>query len=289
MERIESVGPEHLRDCARSIRAAGVRIALTDFRCVTDAQLFALSESGLTTYCIDELGGRALRCAAVFNPTVLEHRHQYGRENGPRVFAGPAYFPLAPEYAKRHAKGRAFTGGIRSLVVTMGGVDRSGTTIRVLDALDAWTADVQRHVVLGGAFAWQNEFETYLASAGARWNVHRNPSGLADLCGEADVAITAGGNTLYELASLGTPAIVLHEDPHEAEQGQAFQERGFGCWVGEGTRFDSTALLTALARLEGSDVRNVQSAAGRSIVDGGGAGRICAVVQKALRDSTVQA
>ncbi len=291
VERIESVRPDDLRACARYIRTSGVRLALTDFRCVTDAQLSALSGAGLTTYCIDELGGRRLTCHAVFNPTILDQRHRYDDGGaGPRVFAGPAYFPLAPEYAERHLHQRSFAGAVRSVVVSMGGVDRSGATRRIFDVLDAWPSSAERHLVLGGAFAWKQDIDRRLATALASWRVHRDVSSLADLFATADVVVTAGGNTLYELACVGTPAIVAHEDPHEAEQGQAFQERGFGFWVGRGADVDGSALLAALGRLQDPNLRRAHSAVARSIVDGCGATRICAIVQQDVeRDSAVQA
>lgn len=280
VERIEGVSADRLSVSARQMRSAGAYAALTDFRLVTDAQLLALSDAGLATYCVDELGARELTCAAVFNPTVLDHRHHYGAHDSQRVFAGPAYFPLAPAYADGHARTRTFSGGIRSVIVTMGGVDRSGATLRIFDVLDAWPGNAERHVVIGGAFASRPAFDARLVSARRRWHVHQNVLGLADLLVDADVAITAGGNTLYELACVGTPAIVLHEDQHEAEQGQAFEGRGFGVWIGRGADFDGKVLLAALERFEDADVRRTQSAAGRSIVDGRGPARICAIVQQ---------
>ena len=259
---------------------------MTDFRLVTNSQLAGLAAGGLKPYCIDELGGRPLECEAVFNPTMMEKRHHYGGAGGARLFKGPSYFPLAAEYARYHRQPRSFPGVLRSVAVSMGGVDRSGATLRVFAALDEWPAHVDRHVVLGGSFAWEREFDTCLSAARSRWYVHRNPSGLAELLAASDVAITAGGNTLYELACVGTPAIVLHEDAHEEEQGNAFESRGFGRALGSGTSFEASELRTALMEFDDAAIREAHSLAGRSIVDGLGAARICEVLARDLgRDS----
>ena len=282
---IESLDPQDLNRWAAQACASGVRAAVIDFRSVTNLQLTGLAAGGVKTYCIDELGGRTLECEAVFNPTIMEDRHHYGPADSARLFKGPSYFPLAAEYARYHRQPRSFMGALGSVTISMGGVDRSGATLRVFAALDAWPTNADRHVVLGGSFAWEQEFEELLSTSRSRWQVHRNPSGLAELLAASDVAITAGGNTLYELACVGTPAIVLHEDAHEGEQGSAFESRGFGRAIGSGVSFEAGKLRAALMEFDNAEVREAHSLAGRAIVDGLGAARICDIVVRDLARS----
>ncbi len=282
VERISTFEPEDLRACASRLRAAGVEAAVTDCRSIGDDQLAALQAGDLRTYCVDELGGRALHCAGVFNPVIVEARHRYAGNSELRIYAGPDYFPLGPEYAKWGRRPRVVDGDLSTVVVTMGGVDRSGATLRVFDILDRCASPVEKHVVLGAAFAWPDAMEERLRSARSRWHVHRGLPTLASLIGSADAAITAGGNTLYELACVGTPAITLHEDPHEEEQARAFEARGFGTWVGRGADADAQQLVMALERLQHREFRRAQSAAGRRIVDGRGGARICDLIRDEL-------
>ena len=50
---------------------------------------------------------------------------------------------------------------------------------------------------------------------------------LADEKGKADLAITSQGRTIYELASMGVPAVVMAQNPREAEHVFAGIQNGF--------------------------------------------------------------
>lgn len=281
IERLDSLSPAELSQCAHGLRSRGAAAAITNLRRIDEAQVTALQDAGLQTFCIDEFGGRPLPCAAVFNPTPLVGRHQYGSGAGaPGVYAGPAYLPIAPEYRAHRDRPRRFDRAIRSVVVSMGGVDRTGASLRLIEALDMWEGDADRHLVLGSGFPFVDRVTAVVAASRRPWHVHRSLPSLAALCAEADVAFTAGGNTLYELACLGTPAVVLHEDPHEEEQAKAFEACGFGIWLGSGIDTASERVIAALERLGDPLRREQQCCAGRALVDGRGADRICEIVQR---------
>jgi spore coat polysaccharide biosynthesis predicted glycosyltransferase SpsG len=106
---------------------------------------------------------------------------------------------------------------------------------------------------------------------------------------EGDVGFTAGGNTLYELACVGTPALVLYEDDHEMEQGIEFQRNGFGVCLGRGVGVTKSRIWRELDKLEEPDVRETWSRKGRSVVDGQGVERVLASLSALCsNDSAVQ-
>lgn len=279
--------PDSLQGIGEELVRAGVRLVVTNFAAIANAQVAALTGAGLRVVCVDERGGRRVSCDAVVNPSIVPLRHQYTSDRpGFRLYTGPSYMALVHEYAAWHARPRRFEGRIRSIVVSMGGVDRTGATLRIVESLGS-TSDLEVHIVAGAGFTRMEELRRVVEARDAsRWHVHRDVASPAPLFAAGDVAFTAGGNTLYELACLGTPAIVLHEDDHEREQGLAFQERGFGVWGGAGAVVAAEALRALLDRFGDPAFRQAQSAAGRRLVDGAGARRICRILAESMTDDS---
>ena len=151
----------------------------------------------------------------------------------------------------------------------------------VIKALERWKSSAQRHVVIGPGFKAVRSLDRVLARSRYRWRTHRGLPTLASLLSKADVAISAGGDTLFELACVGTPALVLYEESHEGERANAFQKLGFGSNLGCGARVNADRLCAALERLEDPRGRNDQSQAGKRIVDGRGAARVCRILADA--------
>ncbi|MBI2321247.1 MAG: hypothetical protein HYU88_03930 [Chloroflexi bacterium] len=261
---------------ARTVRDHGCQRVLTSFRRVMDEQVAALRRGGMRVGCLDELGDLRLDCDLVINPALVPQHQRYvsGRANL-RMCCGPAFMPLAEEYAALHRRARSFEGHIRRVVMAMGGVDRTGATLRLIEALTRWPRDATKHVVLGAGFAHRRALDEMLDRVGAgAFVLHERPASLGELLASCDVAFTAGGDTLYELACVGTPALVLFEDAHEHRQGQEFEARGFGRCVGAGSAATAEQILGALDELDDPQRRAAHSEAGRALVDGRGAARV---------------
>ncbi len=261
----------------------GVRLIMTNLRQISALQVKALTGAVHKVICLDEFGQRHLPCDVVINPTPVAAYHRYSSDrSGFQIHAGPAYMALHPRYADARLSLKPINGPIRSVLISMGGVDRTGATLRIVEALKEWPSDAKREIVLGALFPWEKELEKLLSGSTASWEIHRHPPSLVDLLRRADVGIAAGGNTLCEMACVGTPAVVLYEDPHEGEQGRAFQSSGFGTCLGAGTQVPGHLLREALDHLEDPQTRRTQGQAGMRLVDGQGISRIGRIVAEQL-------
>lgn len=283
---VPGFAPDVLQGTGVKLTERGVGFAVTNFRHITNDQVIALTQAGLGVVCVEEWGRKHLDCDAVVNPSIVHSRHQYTSDHPRfRLYTGPQYLALSPEYVNWHAQPRRLEGGIHSVVVSMGGVDRTGATLRIAEVLLTLGINVDTHIVVGAGFTWTDALERLVKKNGSgRWQIHRNVSNLASLFAAIDVAFTAGGNTLYELACVGTPAIVLHEDEHEREQGLAFQAAGFGMCLGAGTAVAPQEVAEALDRLSVPLVQQAQSDAGKRLVDGTGTWRICQILADLIAD-----
>lgn len=287
---VSTFSPDVLRGIGTDLVKKGACLAITNFRNVTNDQVIPLAEAGLKVVCVDEWGKKHLDCNTVVNPSLVSSRYEYTSHHPTfQLYTGPQYIVLQPEYIKWHGKRRQFVNGIGSVVIAMGGIDRTGATLAIAEALMSSEIDADVHVVVGAGFSWNERLDSLVkGKGGVRWQVHRDMSSLASLFAMSDVGFTAGGNTLYELACVGTPAVVLHEDEHEREQGLAFEAAGFGISLGAGVAVVPQELSRVLGRLSDPVLRQTQSDVGKRLVDGSGIRRICTILAKLTSDDTPQ-
>jgi len=109
---------------------------------------------------------------------------------------------------------------------------------------------------------------------------------MRDLMDAADLAISAGGQTLYELACRGLPSVAINLIDNQTADIRGFSTRGFAVAAG---RWDDVGLLD---RVEGcvteiwqGSAREAASAVGRSLVDGQGGFRLAAEIEQAFHRS----
>ena len=81
------------------------------------------------------------------------------------------------------------------------------------------------------------------------------------------------------MACVGTPALVLFEEPHEKEQSQVLESQGFGRCLGSCTSFTSAQIRHALESFDEPVVRNAHCKVGKMLVDGKGVSRILAAIE----------
>jgi spore coat polysaccharide biosynthesis predicted glycosyltransferase SpsG len=106
---------------------------------------------------------------------------------------------------------------------------------------------------------------------------------MAELMAWADLAITAGGSTCWELACLGLPALILTYSRDQELVAEAMQTAKAAVWMGSGVSIREEQLRAALAELAPDDARRSQmSQAGRRLVDGRGAERVLSALEEVM-------
>jgi spore coat polysaccharide biosynthesis predicted glycosyltransferase SpsG len=185
--------------------------------------------------------------------------------SGPRVFGGSAYFPLDVRGSRAIPPLR---GRPREVLLTLGGSDPSEASLRLAPIL----AGTRSTVVIGPGFRHGDAL--LRVAADAALEVAVRPAGLRDLLMMHQLVISAGGDTLFEAAAAGTPALVAWTNPSEEAQGMAFAAKGTARVFGRGADVDVEAMAREVARLLASDDLDAMSAAGPGTVDCRGADRI---------------
>lgn len=185
------------------------------------------------------------------------------------------YIPLNEFFQKKHRIKRSISRRVKNIIITQGGSDTYGFTPKIVRALYDIPSPVTVSVIIGPNFQHEIALRKTLRNAPREFTVLR---GLTDLTGvmvRADVAVSAGGNTLFELACLGVPSIVLCGERFEVITANRLQKIRFGINLGFGRTVSEKNIFQAVSGLMNDfQRRRVMAAAGRVLVDGQGIKRI---------------
>lgn len=191
------------------------------------------------------------------------------------------YLMLSQRFRNLRPKRRTVRKTVRRMLVLQGGADTYGFLPAIVDALHAVRGAFDVTVVAGPAFRHDEELQRSVAAGPRHVVVARDPANLPELMLEADLAITAGGLTMFELAALGTPALVVCGERFEVPTAKRMEEGGAVICLGFGADLSSGEMASAVEQLISDPTRRRQmAAAGRRMVDGKGAARIAARIVK---------
>jgi UDP-2,4-diacetamido-2,4,6-trideoxy-beta-L-altropyranose hydrolase len=227
---------------------------------------------------IDDLGDRALEADLVQNGALDAAALPYRLGAGCRTLFGPAYALLRPSF---RGVRRTFRPAVERVLVTLGGADPGGHTGAVVrHLLGVLPPKVVIDVVLGPLFGAAEALDALAQAQEGKVRLYRAPPDLAPLLGEADLAVSAGGQTTFELAAAGVPAVALELADNQRVLLSGFARAGTLLAVGEAAAKDMGERLgEAVARLcRDPDLRRQMSEAGPALVDGRGAERVAAAL-----------
>jgi len=91
---------------------------------------------------------------------------------------------------------------------------------------------------------------------------------------ESDIAVSGGGQTLYEMARLGLPAVAIIVAENQSMQVRSFFKKGFLLNFFWWDRFTEKDLINAVKNLYDPRVRRKLADTGRNLVNGQGARRL---------------
>lgn len=158
---------------------------------------------------IDDLADRRLDADLVLNGNMNAASLTYRAPSDCRMLLGPRYALLRPSF--RGLPRRKATARVRSVLLTLGGADPASLTVDVARLLLSGLPDTRLDVVLGPLFGDTSDLLTIIRGSvrGNEVQLHHAPDDLAPLMTDADLAVSAGGQTTYELAAAGVPTVAL--------------------------------------------------------------------------------
>lgn len=250
-------------------------VLVNDLPRLDAAYLEPLSHVGATTVnLVDTLDD--LEKTEAYAQLIVSVMHE-DRETPEGFYGGPAYAILREHF---HGRGKEIRDVPRFVLLSFGGSDPQGYTVRAALALQDLPAEIEIVAVAGPAFSHHAPFVAAASSFRRPVRlISQVGAHIADLMQDADLVLASGGMTVYELAALGTPAIVIAQNTREEKRMVAFAAHGTIEYLGLGTDVPDAAITEAVHRLLGDPARRREmSRRGRALVDGLGASRAAELV-----------
>jgi spore coat polysaccharide biosynthesis predicted glycosyltransferase SpsG/CMP-N-acetylneuraminic acid synthetase len=272
---VRVVGDGRLDNYLEHIRDFSPAILINDLPTVESAYMRALSHVGATTVNLVDTP-EDLETAEHYEQVIVSVMNQ-DRETPEGFYAGPAYAILREQFRGRAKEVRESP---RTVLLSFGGSDPQGLTLKAARALQSLDQKVELVAVAGAAFSYGAELRALVASLPRPVRVINDAAGhISELMLEADVMVGSGGMSVYEIAALGTPGVILGQNVREERRMREFARHGTVVYLGLGVDVAEAEIAAAVAALLGDpERRRAMSARGRALVDGYGAARAAEAV-----------
>lgn len=203
----------------------------------------------------------------VINPQ--RRMDDFEREN---YLHGPEYLVLRDEFQNSSPEIRQCA---ENVLLTFGGTDPLGLTIDTVKTLGRADLGYEYKVILGPGFSQNDELKSLPDKNLSAFEFYRNVTNMGELMKWTDIAISSGGRTVYELAAMGTPSVVIAQNEGEVERMKLLQDYDAIEFLGHGATVNFDALPAFIDEL-GTDYerRALLSKRGHNLVDGHGLQRI---------------
>jgi len=224
----------------------------------------------------DDLGDADCACAdLILNQNAYASREMYdGRPIDGRLLVGSRFTLLRREFWAWRGRTREVANEVSNVLVTLGGGDSENVTAKVLRALSqlsGWTI----RVMVGSSNPHSNELQLLAASLPHRVDLRTETTRMADEMAWADLAISAGGSTTWELAFMGVPAALLVQAANQCGTADYLHRHGIAINLGWHSQVSPEGIAQALWQLGANTAsRQSMSARGRALLDGFGGQRV---------------
>lgn len=278
---------------------------LVDSYYVTEKYLAALKKR-ITTIYMDDIYAFSYPVDMLINYNIYGEEMGYEKDAAfadTKLLLGTEYVPLREEFSagagyaqsrkelsaetenvtpaedrlhQTAEQGRTADGGI---LITTGGSDSFNLAGQLLMEAMKYDAlkEKEYHVVSGSLNPHIGELQA-LAQKHENIHIHCNVTNMAELMAESEVALSAGGSTLYELCAVGVPVIAFSFAENQERLVQTFVKRGIAQYGGnyrtDGNKMIQNTIAGLETLLEDKNLRSEYRKKARTLVDGKGAERI---------------
>lgn len=233
---------------------------------------------------IDDLADRRHVCDALLDQnyyTGMETRYQGLLPEWVQCFLGPRYALLRDEFHQVRMAMPARGDKVGRLLVMFGGADAdnlTGKTVQVLAMMNLPVTAIE--VVVSNQHTQRDGIDEICTKQG--FSFHVQPANLARLMAGADMAIGAGGVSMWERCCLGLPSLVICVAQNQRQQIDDALKAGLVAATANPDRLEIFLRQNVPALIADANTRLRIVQNDMRIVDGLGAARIAAYMRGSL-------
>jgi len=214
----------------------------------------------------------------IINPSIFAEKLIYPKKEHTDYLLGSKYIPLRREFW--YVPKRIIGNYIKQILITFGGEDIKNMTPKILNSIIKLKTDIKIVVIIGKGFNHNDQIKK-LENNRIKLIHDSSSEIIKSNMFESDLAISAGGQTLYELARCGIPTIIISTARNQENNTRGWLKAGFiefAGWWEDKDLFNQ--LLIKINILKDLNERKKRSAIAEKLVDGQGAERIVSWLEK---------
>jgi UDP-2,4-diacetamido-2,4,6-trideoxy-beta-L-altropyranose hydrolase len=241
----------------------------------------AVRAAGYRLLVIDDMAHLpAYHADILLNQNLGAEKLKYNCDSDTTLLLGSQYVLLRQEFLAWRGWQREVSDVAHKVLVTMGGGDPGNVTLKVIHALDQVQVDgLEAVIVVGDSNPHYKMLQSAIRNLQLKIRLERNASNMPELMAWADVAITAGGSTCWELAFMGMPSLVLAIAENQLGVVKQLETLGTAVNLGWHQQVASFQIAQSMMYLLASAVRRTALAHQcHAQVDGDGVDRVLAQI-----------
>jgi UDP-2,4-diacetamido-2,4,6-trideoxy-beta-L-altropyranose hydrolase len=237
-----------------------------------------LKQAGLRVLAIDDYGHAGRYVADLIVNQNLHARAELYPRIGPetKLLLGSRFILLRQEFLVWGGWQRRHSPAACRILVTLGGGDHGGILLAVIAALRQLASfAIEARVLCGAGNARCETLVRAAESAPFPVELLTTTTEMPALMAWADVAVSGGGSTCWEMAFMGLPALAIVLADNQQPVVDSLERLGVVIGSGRDRDLDTGTLSEKLGRLlTDCDRRAAMSLEGRTLVDGLGTTRL---------------
>lgn len=227
---------------------------------------------------IDDLVDRAHDCDMILNqnisPDIVTAYSELVPVHCIRLL-GPRYALLREEFLGAKNSIEPVGANEFCILLYFGASDTHGLTLTTIKAIhQVSVANLKVDVVIGASNPAKDEIRE-LCSASDSLTFHCQVENMAELMFRADLAIGAGGTTIWEHLMMGVPSIVIAVADNQVGHSRYLSDIGAICYLGEAASVSLAVITSAVSAFVANPwLLEVYGDRFRNLVDGHGTARV---------------
>lgn len=236
-----------------------------------------IKDAGHQLLCLDDYGHASHYCAdLILNQNISAQKSFYkNKEPYTQLLLGTNYALLRREFQAFRGWKRDIPTIAKKFLITLGGSDSENVTLKVIKALKQMDIPgLEAQIVVGPANPYMQSLE-YEIQNNPSLRLVKNAENMPDLMAWAEIALTAGGSTCWELAYMGLPFIILVTADNQKLNAELLSKENISLNLGNHQNSAAEEINYTISNLSKDPAtRFSMSKKCRSLVDGQGAERV---------------
>lgn len=191
----------------------------------------------------DDSFKRTVNADVIINGNPCQEQNYYLNEKG-NYYVGSEYFIMDENYGHLHSSEPAKE--INNILLTVGGSDHNNLIFKIVEAIEKLENNYTITLITSHGTGYISKLKEYIKSCRNNINLLIDIPGIIDEWGNCDLAITAGGNTLFERIAARKPGVTICQLERQMEIADKFESLGVNYNLGFGPSLTVEEIYTKL-------------------------------------------